>query len=100
MNNKKHFLMILCFLQIYFAYGQLKMATPFPVQVSHGNQVTSIVYELHLMDSLKKPVEFISFTISADNKVLLQDTAYEELPKKSDNNRYVKYIWICKLPQK
>lgn len=86
--------MILCFLPVYFTYGQLKMATPFPVQVFRGNQVTSIVYELHLMDSLKRPVEFISFTISADNKVLLQDSTCEEFPKKSDKNRYLKYIWI------
>ncbi len=90
----KKILMILCFLPVYFTYGQLKMATPFPVQFFHGNQVNSIVYELHLMDSLKRPIEFISFTISMGNKVLLQDSTYEVLPKKTDTNRYVKYIWI------
>ncbi len=82
------------FIPVYCSYGQLKMAVPFPVQVYHGNDQTSIVYELHLLDSLKRPVKFISFTISADNKVLLQDSIYENLPKKKDTNRYVKYIWI------
>jgi hypothetical protein len=70
------------------------MAIPFPVQVYHGNNLTSIVYELHLVDSLKRAVEFNSFTISANNKVLLHDSICEILPKKTDTNRYVKYIWI------
>ena len=61
--------MILCFVPICCTYGQLKMATPFPVQVYKGNNVTSIVYEIHLVDSLKRPVEFLDFTISSEKKI-------------------------------
>jgi hypothetical protein len=67
MKRMKKILMIFCFAPIYCTYGQLKMAIPFPVQVYNGNNMTSIVYELHLVDSLKRPVEFISFTISANS---------------------------------
>jgi len=90
----KQILLIFCFVPIYCTYGQLKMAIPFPVQVYHGNNLKSIVYELHLVDSLKRPVDFISFSISADKKVLLKDSICEILPKKTDTNRYVKYIWL------
>ena len=94
MKKMKQILMFFCFVPIYCSYGQLKMAIPFPVQVYNGNNITSIVYELHLIDSLTRPVEFISFNISANNKTLLQDSICEILPKKTDTNRYIKYIWI------
>ena len=74
--------------------GQIKMAIPYPVQIYRGNDIKCLVYELHLVDSLKKPIEFVEFTISSDNTILLQDSIYERLPKKSDKFRYVKYIWI------
>ena len=67
MKKMKQILLILCFVPIYCIYGQIKMATPFPVQVYNGNNVTSIVYEIHLVDSLKRPVEFLDFTISSEN---------------------------------
>jgi len=94
MKKMKQILLILCFVPIYCIYGQIKMATPFPVQVYNGNNVTSIVYEIHLVDSLKRPVEFLDFTISSEKKILLHDTIYENFPKKADKNRYIKYIWI------
>lgn len=94
MKKMKQILMVFCFIPIYCTYGQLKVNIPFPVQVYHGNNLKSIVYELHLVDSLKRPVQFISFTIRAGNKVLLKDSICDILPKQTDTNRYVKYIWI------
>jgi len=94
MKKMKQIVMIFCFIPIYCTYGQLKVDIPFPVQVYHGNNQKSIVYELHLVDSLKRPIEFIIFNISADNKVLLKDSICEILPKNADTNRYIKYIWL------
>ncbi len=88
------FLLILSIVPISHLRGQVKMAIPHPVQIYRGSGITSLVYELHLLDSLKRPVEFIEFTIKSDNVILLQDSICERLPKKSDRNRYVKYVWI------
>ena len=74
--------------------AQLKFATPYPPQIFHGTDLKGIVYEIHLMDSLKRPIEFLDFIISSGNKVLLQDSMYETVPAKGEKNRYVKYVWI------
>lgn len=74
--------------------GQLKMAVPHPIQIYRGDGITSLVYELHLVDSLRRPVDFIEFTISSGESILLMDAEYIQLPKKRDTNRYVKHLWI------
>ena len=74
--------------------GQMKMLVPQPVQIYRGNGITSLVYELHLVDSLKRAVDFIEFNISSEKNNLLKDSEFTKLPKKEDTNRYVKYIWI------
>ncbi len=74
--------------------AQLKMATPYPPQIFHGIQFTSIVYEIHLIDSLKRPIEFMDFLILSENKILLHDSICDTVPKNKEKNRYIKYIWI------
>ncbi len=76
------------------AEAQLKLAVPFQPQIYYGTDSKSIVYELHLMDSLKRPVEFLGFKINSGYKILINDTIYEQIPKRKEKNRYVKYIWI------
>ena len=95
--NMKKIIQILVFLAIGLlnnVYGQMKMAIPHPVQIYRGDGITSLVYELHMVDSLKRPVDFIEFSISSEKAILLHDSEYTKLPKKKDTNRYVKYIWI------
>ncbi len=75
-------------------FGQMKMAIPQPVQIYRGDGITSLVYELHMMDSLKRPVVFIDFSINSGKNILLHDSEYTNLPKKKNINRYIKYIWI------
>jgi len=75
-------------------YGQIKVALPCPVQIYRGHNKLALVYELHIMDSLYRVVNFSNFVIKTGNKILLQDTIYKNLPKKTDINRYVKRIWI------
>lgn len=75
-------------------FGQMKIAIPQPVQIYRGDGITSLVYELHMVDSLKRPVDFIEFSISSEKTILLHDSEYTKLPKKKDTNRYIKYIWI------
>jgi len=76
------------------SFGQLKMATPYPPQIFHGSDLKSIVYELHLMDSLQRLIKFLEFIVSSGNIILLHDSIYETIPKKEEKNRYIKYIWI------
>ena len=73
------------------SFTQLKMATPYPPQIFHGTQFTRIVYEIHLIDSLKRPVEFMDFLVSSENKILLHDSIYDTIPKNKEKNRYIKY---------
>jgi hypothetical protein len=45
------------------------MIVPHPVQIYRGDGMTSLVYELHIVDSLRRPVDFIEFTISSGETV-------------------------------
>jgi hypothetical protein len=87
-------LLILSIIPYCGIFGQLKVALPYPVQIYKGQNNIAIVYELHLKDSLSRPISFTNFSIKSDDKILLQDSVYERLPKKSDTNRYVKQLWI------
>ncbi len=76
------------------SFAQLKMVTPYTPQVFYGSDSKSIVYEIHLMDSLKRPIEFIDFTVSSGKYILQYDSIYETIPKRKEKNRYLKYMWI------
>lgn len=76
------------------SFAQLKLSTPYPPQIFHGSDLKSVVYEIHLMDSLQRPIDFLDFKICSADKMLLQDSIYGTIPKKSEKNRYLKYVWL------
>ncbi len=75
--------------------AQLKMALSTEPQFFYGKDVTALVYDVHLRDSLAKEFKIISFKIYDNEKQLLYDNNYlENSSFEEDTNRFVKYVWI------
>jgi len=75
--------------------AQLKMALPTEPQFFYGKDVTALVYDIHLRDSLAKEFKILSFEIYNNEKQLLYNNNYlEKSSFQEDTNRFVKYVWI------
>ncbi len=75
--------------------AQLKMALPAEPQFFYGKEVTALVYDIHLRDSLAKEFKIVSVKIYDNEKQLLYDNNYlEKSSFEEDTNRLVKYVWI------
>ena len=74
--------------------AQIKMVIPFEPQIFKGANKTSIVYEMHLKDSLNRPIEIEEFSIKNNNKLLLNNSEFIKYDFRSDTNRFLKNIWI------
>ena len=84
-------LLIIC---ISSLNSQIKMVIPFEPQIFKGENKTSIVYEMHLKDSLNGPIEIEEFSIKNNNTLLLNNSEFIKYDFRSDTNRFLKNIWI------
>jgi hypothetical protein len=75
--------------------AQLKIALPTEPQFFYGKDVTALVYDVHLRDSLAKEFKILSFKIyDNENRLLYNNNFVERSSFEEDTNRFVKYVWI------
>ena len=91
---KKIILAILLICTLTNLSAQPKMVIPFEPQIFKGVNRTSIVYEIHLKDSLNRNIAIEEFNIKSKNTLLLNDLEFISYDFKADTNRFLKNIWI------
>ena len=74
--------------------AQPKMLIPFEPQIFNGVNGTSLVYEIHLKDSLNRDIEIEEFKVQTKNTILLYDSEFINYDFRADTNRYIKNIWV------
>lgn len=74
--------------------AQPKMVIPFEPQIFNGVNRTSLVYEIHLKDSLNRNIEIEEFKVQIKNALLLFDSEFINYDYRADTNRFIKNIWI------
>lgn len=80
--------------QLYI-YGQPKILIPFPPQVLHAENGNSVLFEIHLADTSRVPIEVLDCKIKRNSKVLYSNRQFIASPHKDDVNRYYKNIWLA-----
>ncbi len=91
---KRYILIFFFFIWINQVNGQPKMIIPFEPQIFKGVNTTSVVYEIHLKDSLNRKIEIDEFTVKSEKKILSNDSGFVNYDIKNDTNRFLKNIWI------
>ena len=91
---KKILLGILLIYALTNLSAQPKMVVPFEPQIFNGVNRTSIVYEIHLKDSLNRNIEIEEFIVKSKNSVVLFDSEFISYDFRADTNRFLKNIWI------
>ena len=91
---KKLIFLTLLFYCLTSLHAQVKMIIPFEPQIFKGENKTSIVYEVHLKDSLNNRIEIEEFSVKSNNSLLLNNSEFIKYDFKSDTNRFLKNIWI------
>ena len=91
---KKSIFFTLLFYCLISLNAQVKMIIPFEPQIFKGENKTSIVYEIHLKDSLNNRIEIEKFTVKSNNSIIFNNSEFINYDFKSDSNRYLKNIWI------
>ncbi|MCK4920164.1 MAG: M23 family metallopeptidase [Bacteroidales bacterium] len=91
---KKILLGILMIYALTNLSAQPKMVIPFEPQIFNGVNRTSLVYEIHLKDSLNRNIEIEEFKVQSKNTLLLFDSEFISYDFRVDTNRFIKNIWI------
>ena len=74
--------------------AQPKMVIPFEPQIFNGVNGTSLVYEIHLKDSLNRNLEIEEFKVQSKDTLLLFNSDFISYDYRADTNRYMKNLWI------